>query len=186
MVEKLEKEEKKAMDRLAKEAKKEKDQPNEKGISKVQGALDRIKSKPKARAALKELVQAGFDELTIVQIVLSYCGGTEERAKEGLAIANKFAKELDDCRRRLMKDAELVERITEECEKYKLRFQVEGQSRGELADKMRKFAEMLSEVAMLVKGNLADIRQGGKVIRNRKTKKIGKSRFKIAAGRDNF
>jgi hypothetical protein len=148
MVEKIEKKEKKVMERLAKEAKTEKDQPEENGISTVQDALDSVKSKPKARAALKELVQAGFDETTIVQIVLSYCGGTEEQVKTGLATAKDFAEELDDCWRQLLKDAERVERITEECEKYGRPFQVEGQSRGELVDKMRKFAGVLSEVAM--------------------------------------
>jgi hypothetical protein len=182
--EKKEKEEKKAMDRLAKEAKKGKDQPEEKGISTVKGALDRIKSKTKARAALKELVQAGFDETTIVQIVLSYCGGTEEQVKEGLTIAIKFVKELGACSRQLIKDAERVERIIAECEKYDRAFHVEGQSRGELADKMRKFAHMLSEAGKRQQANLKQIRLGGKTKRDRKTKKIGKSELDIKAGRE--
>jgi hypothetical protein len=81
------------MERLAKEAKQATDQPPEKGISTVQDALDRIKSKTKAKAALKELVKAGFDETTIVQIVLSYCGGTEERVKTLHAVCKGTPRE---------------------------------------------------------------------------------------------
>jgi hypothetical protein len=172
------------MDRLAKEAKKGKDQPEEKGISTVQDALDRIKSNPNARAALKELVQGGFDETAIVQIVFSYCAGTQKVAKAGLEFSRAFGVLLESCSRRLAEDADLVLRIIEEGEGYGYRFHVEEQERWEWISEMKSFADWLSTAAKKVNAGLKNIRLGGEEKRDKKTKKIKMSRLDITAGRE--
>jgi hypothetical protein len=169
-----------------KEAKKEKDQQADKGISTVREALDRIKSNPTARAVLKGLVQAGFNETTIVQIVFSYCAGTQKAAKTGLDAARAFGLRLESCSRRLAEDADLVGRIMVEGERYGYRFHVEYQERWEWINEMKSFADWLSTAAKKVNAGLKNIRLGGQKKVDKDTKETTTSKLNIAAGREQY
>ena len=156
------------------------------GYRSVNQALAGIKSNSKASKALKRLIDQGFDEKSLVQIVYAYCGGTEEQVSGGLQLAKRFADELDDCWRELRKGAARVQRITKQLEGKGYTLHARGLRDGELPSLMRSFAAVLLIVARGYQSGVNNIRVGGKEKRHKKTKSIARSKLTIASGRTHY
>jgi hypothetical protein len=110
--------------------------------------------------------------------------GTKEQVNRGLRSAIDLAQDTALCVQQLGTTAELVGRVTKECEKRGLRLHVKGQYQGELPEKMRAFAEMLSLIAEDFKASTKNVRIGGEEKRDKKTKQVTTTRFNITSGRE--
>ncbi len=156
------------------------------GYRSVNQALAGIKSNSKASKALKRLIDQGFDEKSLVQIVYAYCGGTEEQVSGGLQLAKRFADELDDCWRELRKGAARVQRITKQLEEKGYTLHARGLEDGELPSLMRSFAAVVLPVARSFQSGVNNVRVGGKQKRDKKTKTITRSKLAITSGRTHY